>query len=342
MSTTDPMSRPSKDLLVWQRHHIRVLLEYEADKERLERIHQQKMQRLAMKLEQNKPTPKASPRPVKREIEVDSKATSSERITVTEPSPVEKNKYVHSRLAEIKTLRTQQRMQEEAMLDDRLRDVQRRLEHSNELHSAALQIRAQSAAQKRRRAGSLAPRKGDDHERLIAYVLQKMHSGSNSVRKTKPDDGKDAWRVKREEIAKRAADNRKTAQQAWTKRLKTIEEQEAAISTAVEARLELQRDAVMLKQWQLKERSEECQAKRRELQRQRLDRQMELLGQLAEVERKVEGIKKQRALSVEKYRDKLRSNMLVKERTYEVLSVISRSPKSKRAQEMLKLLDISR
>jgi len=330
MSASDTSVRPSRDVVVWQRHQVRTLLDTEAEKERLERLYQAKLLRQA-KLEPPKASPRHSPRVLPREALASKPVT--ERLPATDPSPTERLK-PHSRLAEIKTLRTQQQLQEEALVETRLREVQRRLEHSNELHSAVLQTRAQSAAQKRRRAGSLAPRRDEEQDRLLAYVQKQQ-----SVSPRKKQETKERWRQEREEKARKAACNRQAQRQALVAWVKSLEAQQVATETAVEARLTVQRDAQLNRQEQLREKAEECQVKRRRLQRLQFTRQTDLLDQWTALDRRVDSLKQQRALSVERYRGRLRCNMLTKERTYEVLSVVARSPKSKKAQELLKALD---
>lgn len=333
MSASDSTVRPSRDVVVWQRHQVRSLLDTEAEKERLERLYQAKKLRVATKIDPPKHLTKPSPRVLPKEVQV-AKPAVTERIPASSFSPQERVKPQHSRLAEIKSLRTQQQLQQDALVEERLRNVQRRLEHSNELHSAVLHTRAQSAALKRRRAGSLAPRRDEEQDRLLAYI-QKLQSLSPR----KKLEVKDGWKQTREERARKAASNRQAQHQALIAWMKSLEEQQSAAETAVEARLTLQRDAQLNKQEQIREKAEECQAKRRHLQHLQFTRQTDLLGQRVALDKRVDSLKQQRALSVEKYRDRLRCNMLTKERTYEVLSVVAKSPKSKRAQELLKALD---
>lgn len=331
MSVSDSSVRPSREVVVWQRHQVRSLLDTEAEKERLERLYQAKRMRQAIKLDPPKVSPKPSPRVFPKETPV-SKPAVTERLPVADSSPSERLK--RSRLAEIQTLRTQQLLQEEALVETRLREVQRRLEHSSELHSAVLQTRAQSAAQKRRRAGSLAPRRDEEQDRLLAYVQKQQ-----SLSPRKKQETKERWKQEREEKARKAACNRQAQRQALVAWVKSLEAQQVAIETAVEARLTMQRDALLNRQEQQREKAEECQANRRRLQRLQFTRQTDLLDQWTALDRRVDLLKQQRALSVERYRGRLRCNMLTKERTYEVLSVVAKSPKSKRAQELLRALD---
>lgn len=220
-------------------------------------------------------------------------------------------------------------------LEDQLAKYQTRMQHFDHSHSQQLRSRAQSAAARRR---SRPPSPGGQEDQEVARLLDflaKQHNRDLRLQRSKHEQGKStAQQHQRNEqrAIKVAKNKRESARQTETK----LRELEQRFSTSPS---DSHRQFVMkesfYRQEQLRSRASHNLSR---LQRIHSARKAQLLLRGAEASRRVQSLKASRLSHIERYDEALQSSLLERDRTYELVERIARSPDSKRAELVVRQL----
>ena len=351
---------PSVEIIRLRKHRLQQFLESEREKERLEK---EKSEREKKREERRKSreTPEVlTPKNEKKRdssaklMEIRSQWAKAESNLISKAEASIKEQEAHlkhfydqrlsliearsrsnrSRFEGVRECRSQLEQEEELVLLEKLEGIRRKMERSTELHSAVMMTRSQSAARKRGFAGSLSPtskREDEESARLLQY-LRKLQSESSKKTKARLEDlkEKESLRKAKQDKWKKVESNLKSEQQKVQEWTKSVEEKHNSLMATIESRISENLRTVACRSEQQKERTDLCLLNRAKLQRMRTSRQADLLCKWVERGKRIEALKQQRALSVERHRGK---------RLYEALEVVTKSPESRKAKRLLKGLE---
>lgn len=345
---------PSRDVQIWKKHQLQRWLEHE------EVFNRHKELSPARKEEsKSEASEKGKVRLKPEEIRVmrakeerlrRARAESSSRLKEAQVRKLQemklsalqqKTRTNNSRFMEAKELKFHLQEEEDRELTTRLQLLQFRLEKSQEIHTAALQSRSQSAAQRRFRNGSASPfNQRESSERLIEYV-----------RKVKEKREKET-QAKTEELLRRET-TKKTRMERWRKVelnlqqekqkahewTKSLERKHTSLASTIETRLSAHHKSHATRSEHLRELQDLCVHNRERMLRMQTERQADLMLRWMNKGARLERLKVQRALSVERKREIQRFDMMEREKTYSLLERVAHSPTPVKAHQLLKQLE---
>lgn len=348
---------PSRDLQIWKKHQLQRWLEHE---ETLDRVQRQKGLSAGRKEDSKseaseKEKVRLRPEDIRqmkareegqRKVRAESssrlkdaqlKKLQEQRISVLQ----EKMRSNRLRFAEAREVKSHLQQKEDRELTNRLEMLQFRLEKSQEIHTVALQSRSQSAVQHRFHLGSVSPQNlHESSSRLMEYVKKVQ------VKREKETQAKTEELLRRES-AKRARMERwkkveanlkqeKHKAQQWTQ---TLENKHASLASTVETRLSANHKSHATRSEHLRELQDLCSFNRERMQRMQTERQTDLMLRWMDKGKRLEQLKLQRTLSVQRKREIQRYDMLEREKTYSLLERVAHSPSPAKAHQLLKLLE---
>ena len=348
---------PSRDLQIWKKHQIQRWLERE---ETLGRVQKQKGLSAGRKEdskseESDKEKGRLKPEDIRQmrareERQRKVRAESSSRLRDAQLKKLQERRISdlqqkmrsnNSRFTEAREVKSHLQLEEDRELTTRLQMLQFRLEKSQELHTAALQSRSQSAVQRRFRLGSASPLNlHESSDRLMEYVKKvqvKREKGTQA--KTEELLRRESVKRARMERWKKVETNLKQEKQKVQQWTKTLESKHTSLASTVETRLSANHKSHATRSEHLRELQGLCSLNRERMQRMQTERQTDLMLRWMDKGRRLEELKLQRTLSVQKKREIQRFDMLEREKTYSLLERVAHSPSPVKAHQLLKLLD---
>lgn len=220
-------------------------------------------------------------------------------------------------------------------IETQLQKYQQQMEQFQHTHSQILRQRAQSAASKRRsRPASPGGTEDPDVMRLLDFLV-KQHNRDQRLQRAKREQEKNytQQRNRHEARALKAAHNKRECDKLNESKLREIEQR---LDTPTQ---ESRRQSVMKESFYRQEQQRtKVSHNRRRLQRIHSARQAQLLHRGLEATRRVQSLQASRLSQREKYEEALHSSLLERDRTYELVERIARSPDAKRAEEVVREL----
>lgn len=220
-------------------------------------------------------------------------------------------------------------------LEDQLAKYHTRMQHFDHTHSQQLRSRAQSAASRRR---SRPPSPGGQEDQEVARLLTflaKQHNRDQRLQRSRNEHDKSTaqQRQRNEQRALKVEKNKRESARLTETRLRELE-QRFSTSPSDSRRQSVMKESYY-RQEQLRSRASRNRSR---LQRIHSARQAQLLHRSAEASRRVQSLKASRLSQLERYEEALQSSLLERDRTYELVERIARSPDCKRAELVVREL----
>lgn len=346
---------PSRELLVWKRHQV---MKWQQHQQTLRKP--EKLTHITTKKEDSKSDEgenrrvKLKPdeirtllakeegqRRIKTENtlrlkQIHAQQLQEQRITTLQ----QKARSNHSRYIEAKETKSILEEEEQRELTSRLQELECRMEKSREIHTAVMQSRSQSVAKRRFRSGSLRHRISS--ERLMEYLrkVQEKRQKETQARNEETERRESAKKARMERW-KKVEINQEMEKKKVTDWTKSIEDKHTSLASVIETRLVENHKAYASRTDHLRELQDLCLVNRERMRRMQTERQTDLLWKWVDKGKKLEKMKMERALTVQRKREIQRYDMLEREKTYSLLERVARSPNPSKAHRLLKQLEAS-